>query len=471
MNKMFLGIDQKPADKVAAMEDSRREITYGELVTCSETMSGYIGDRDLIFCLCRNCLGALEGYLSFVSNRAVPLLLSAKIDETLLKTLIDTYKPKYFWMPEDMTGQFDYERVYADDYGYVLLKTGYPSYELYPDLSLLLTTSGSTGSPKLVRHTYGNLDASARNIATFFGYTPEERAMADLPMQYTMGLSVIHSHLYAGAMVLLTQEPLMSPKFWTYLKEGRATNFTGVPFSYDVFRKLRFTRMDLPDLRTIAEGGGKLTEEVFKELAEYADRTGRRFFATFGQTECTARMAYLPPELALTKTGSIGRAIPEGQLFLLDENGNEIEEMEAEGEMGYRGPNVTMGYAVKAEELALGDEWHGETHTGDLARRDADGCYFIVGRLSRFLKLYGYRISLDRSERMISEEFEIECACSGDDRRMEIYITDASKADQISLFMKKKTKLPEAAFHVNVLDAIPRNDYGKIRYKELKPVQ
>lgn len=464
---MFLNINQHPTDAEAAVDDSGRRMTYGKLCDICEEISHVISSRELVFILCRNCLGAFSGYMGFVSAKAVPLLLNEAMEEGMLRSMIDLYHPSYLWVPERRAGEFEGETVYSC-YDYALIRTGRKAPALHENLSLLLTTSGSTGSPKLVRHSYRNLEASARNIASFFGFTSSERAMADLPMQYTMGLSVLHSHMIVGATVLLTEYSLLSSDFWEYLKNERATNFTGVPFSYECFKRLRFTRMDLPDLTTLAQGGGKLTDEMFRELAEYADRTGKRFFATFGQTECTARMAYCPPDRALEKTGTIGIAIPEGELFLLDDDGREIKETVAEGEMGYRGPNVTMGYATTPEELLLGDEWHGETHTGDMARRDEDGFYYIIGRKTRFLKLYGYRVSLDQTERMLETAFGVECACTGTDKRMEIYVTSEEHADEIPSYLAKATGILKGAFHVSVIDSIPRNESGKIRYKDLK---
>ena len=333
-----------------------------------------------------------------------------------------------------------------------------------------MTTSGSTGSPKLVRYKKGNLEANAKNVAIAFGWTENERSICDLGMQYTMGLNVINTHLYVGATVLLTTYNLMSAEFWDYIKKERGTNFTGVPFSYDIFYRLHFERMELPDLHTLSQGGGKMTDARFMQLAEYAHNTGRRFIASFGTTETSARMACLPAELALAKIGSIGKAIPEGELFLIDEDGTVLTDTVAEGEMCYRGPNVTMGYAVCREDLMKDDEFNGVYHTGDLARRDEDGCYFVTGRLSRFLKLLSYRVSLDQSERLISQAFHIDCACAGTDKRMNIYITEESKKEAVLEFISSKLGLFKNLFKVFIVPQILRNDTGKIQYKVMDTV-
>ena len=176
------------------------------------------------------------------------------------------------------------------------------------------------------------------------------------------------------------------------IKTERATSFTGVPYSFEILNLMRFFRMDLPDLELLTQGGGRMSKELNLKFAEYCREHGKRWVATYGQSEGTARMAYLPPEYAVSKCGSIGFAVPNGELSLMDSEGNTITLPNVEGEMCYRGRNVTLGYALEREDLLLGDERHGFLRTGDLAYRDKDGCYYIVGRMGRFLKLYGMRI-------------------------------------------------------------------------------
>ena len=178
-------------------------------------------------------------------------------------------------------------------------------------------------------------------------------------------------------------------------------------------------------------------------------------------------MAMLPPELALEKTCSIGRALPEGELFLVDETGHRVEGVEAEGELCYRGPNVTMGYARSRGDLLLGDEWDGTYRTGDLARRDADGCYYVTGRLSRFLKLLGHRVSLDECERILSQDLGLTCACMGDDSGMVIFAEGEAISATIQRYLSERLSLRPSLFDVRVISSLPRNDSGKISYKRL----
>ena len=454
---MFLDLDKKERQRIAAIDDSGRSVTYGDICDFSQEFAKYLPTRSLIFLLAENKIGSLLGYTASLSNRIVPLIISANTEEGLYNHLYELYQPEYLWMPESKA---EGKEIIFSAWEYCLVKTGNQSTPMFEDLSLLLPTSGSTGSPKLVRHSYRNIEANADNVRRLFKLDGTEKAMAILPMHYTMGLSVIASHLLAGATLLLSGRSLLDKGFWKTLKE--ATSFTGVPYSYEILTKMRFTRMDLPNLKVITQGGGKLTEAMWNTLAQYAKDKGKQFIATYGQSECTARMAYLPAEMALDKVCSIGIAEPGGQLSIVDDNSNETFEGEAQGEMVYRGENVTLGYATCREDLMKGDENHGIMHTGDLARRDADGCYYIIGRLKRFLKIFGLRIGLDEVERMIKAEYKTDCYCKGNDEKLIVLVTDPKLVDVLPAFIEEKTHLFHQKIEVQVVNEILRNEAGKV---------
>jgi acyl-coenzyme A synthetase/AMP-(fatty) acid ligase len=406
--------------------------------------------------------------VAFIESKNVPLLLSDKLDEELLQYLLQTYKPDYIWMPETEIENFGKKPI-LKKYGYVLISYEAEKKNLHPELALLLTTSGSTGSPKLVRQTYKNIRANADSIAEYLELTEEERPITMLPMNYTYGLSVIHSHLLVGATILMTEVSYAQRGFWDFFKKENATSLVGVPYTYELLKRLHFFRMELPSLRYMTQAGGKLLPELHKEFAEYAEKTGRRFYVMYGQTEATARMSYLPYEKSLSKYGSMGIAIPGGKFSLIDVDGAEITEAYVTGELVYEGPNVTPGYAECMEDLAKGDERMGRLLTGDMAQRDEEGYYYIVGRKKRFLKIYGNRVNLDECERLLESRIEsVECACVGTDDHMVVYITDKTAIDRAGRILAEKTKLNGKAFEVRYIDVIPKNDSGKKQYKELK---
>lgn len=460
---------EKFGDKLAFLDDRGQEITYSDLSALYMEIRNRTVSRKLVFCLCENSAGSAAGYLAFLRNGIVPLLLDRRIEQDLLDNLLGIYGPQYLWIPEDTVERFEKSTVLLKEYGYVLLKTSYEEkIALYDELALLLTTSGSTGSPKLVRQSYGNIQANADSIAEYLELTSEERPVTTLPMNYTYGLSIINSHINMGATVLMTDKTMAMKPFWDFMKKNKATSFGGVPFTYELLKKVKFFRMDLPDLRTMTQAGGKLSPELHKEFAEWAQEHQKRFVVMYGQTEATARMGYLPAEMSIEKYGSMGKAIPGGKFHLLNADEEYITEPEQVGELVYEGPNVTLGYAECREDLSKGDERNGILVTGDMAKMDADGYYYIVGRKKRFLKIFGNRVNLDETDQLIKKQFShMECASTGVDDKMTVYITDKSLVDDVRRFLSAKTHLSESAFDVRYLEEIPKNEAGKILYNKL----
>ena len=445
---------------MAVITDDGKMVRYDEMKRMTDEWAVKIPPRSLLFLLVGNNLDSLVAYVACLNHDIVPLMLDAHIDKQLLQRFMDIYQPDFIWRPEDG--------------GYVLeaLNTRNTRTELHPDLALLLTTSGSTGSPKLVRQSYTNIKANTASIVEYLELDATERPITTLPMNYTYGLSIINSHLSVGATILLTEKSIMQREFWNFFTEQNATSFGGVPYTYEMLDKLMFFRRKLPSLRTMTQAGGKILPALHQKFAEYAQREGKRFVVMYGQCEATARMAYLPPERALNKVGSMGIVIPGGRFTIIDVEGNEITEPEVMGELVYEGANVTLGYAECAEDLAKGDERHGRLITGDMAKRDAEGFYYIVGRKKRFLKIFGNRVNLDETERLIKEAFPgIDCACGGVDDKMKIYVTGSNGNDffsKVREFAAQKTHLNFAAFEVVSVSVIPKNASGKTLYSELQ---
>jgi acyl-coenzyme A synthetase/AMP-(fatty) acid ligase len=453
----------------AIIDELGSKVTYGELDEIGRKLSGVTGGRCLVASLCRNSIGSAVGYISFINNGIVPIMLNAHLEKDLRNNLFDSYAPRFIWAPTDMKCELgDTKEVYSR-FDYSLYETSYDMrYPLNDRLALLLTTSGSTGSPKFVRQSYDNIKANTDSIVEYLKLDETEKPITTLPMNYTYGLSIINSHIMVGATILITDKSLMQKEFWNFFKDNGATSFGGVPYTYEILKKLRFMRMELPSLRTMTQAGGKLTPELHEEFAKYAAENGKNFVVMYGQCEATARMGYLPAGKAVEKKGSMGIAIPGGRFKLIDVVSKPIKEPYTTGELVYEGANVTLGYAECGEDLAKGDERGGILQTGDMAQFDEDGYYYIVGRKKRFLKIYGNRVNLDEIDRMIKGQFDgIDCASTGVDDHMYIFITDERLVEDVLKFVVLKTGLNPAAFKVEFIDAIPKNDSGKTLYKEL----
>lgn len=460
-------VDAFAADRPAGIDDAGRVLTYGDIAATVTALAGTVQPRTLAVVLATNTIDFVQGCVALMNNGAVPMLLDAASDEAMVARYVATYDPEFAYVPVTMAGRFvgfrEAERV--GDYA-LLRAASRDRVPAHDDLALLLPTSGSTGSPKLVRQSADNLRANGAAIIEYLRLTPEERPITSLPMHYTYGYSVLNSHLQVGATLLLTERSVMEKAFWTFVAEASASSLAGVPYTYQMLQRLRFTRLELPSLRTMTQAGGKMAPTLIREFAEHAQRSGMAFYVMYGQTEATARMSYVPPELAVDKAGSIGIPIPGGEFFIIGDNGEIVDAPYDEGELGYCGPNVSMGYAEQRADLALGDSNGGRLLTGDVAYRDDDGFYYITGRRNRYVKVFGKRVSLDDIEQMVHAEAD-EGACLGVDDQIEVFLTDEGSVANVRRVLAERTGIHPSAFKVSVLAALPRTTSGKVDYRML----
>ena len=335
--------------------------------------------------------------------------------------------------------------------------TGARAPELHPDLALLMSTSGSTGSPKLVRLSHRNLVSNAEAIGVALGLTELDRGITSLPLHYCYGLSVLHAHLAAGAGVVMTDASVLDPCFRQALRQHGVTNVAGVPHTYELLERSDPEHLRTSTLRLLTQAGGRLAPSAVTDWAARARSWGADFVVMYGQTEATARIAWLPPELVDRHPGAVGRPVPGGSIELRAVEG----QPDGVGEIVYSGPNVMMGYAAVEEDLAHGHVLD-ELPTGDLARFHADdGVYEIVGRRSRFVKPFGLRIDLDEVESALSAApCTNSVAVTGDDDRIVAFAPGADPHAVIDV-IADVTGLPRR--FVRALDLpVPRSESGKI---------
>lgn len=460
----------KYENRIAIVTAEGEEVSYRQFIADGQTLFADVPARTLIFIVCENCLESVCAYIGALRKRVVPVMVNAGIDSELFQKLYLTYQPRYIFMPQAwnpaIADTCDKVQAYRN---YELYQTDCKQeYEIYPELALLLTTSGSTGSPKLVRQSYENITANANSIAEYLDIRMEDRAITTMPMSYTYCLSIINSHLLRGACIIMNEFSIIQRQFWDLFREQKPTTFGGVPYIYQQLKALRFSRMDVSSLRYITQAGGKLSKEMAEEFNGICEEKGIQLIVMYGQTEATARMSYLPWEWSKKKAGSMGIAIPGGKFRLIDVEGKDIEAADTVGELVYEGANVTLGYAENREDLKKEDENKGVLYTGDMAKRDADGFYYIVGRKKRFLKLYGNRVNLDEVEGLLQKE-GFNCVCAGVDEHMKIYTTepDTEKHKEILQYLSHTLGFVQKSFEVIYISEIPRNEAGKVLYSAL----
>lgn len=461
--------DLKNFDDVALITENKK-ISYRKLNEISNKIGDAVKRRCLIFLLATNSADSIAGYIGFLNKKIVPVMIDAELNIESLKNLVKIYRPDYLFLPKTLRENFvDCEEILSTE-NYFLLSTGDRNfYKLNDELALLMTTSGSTGSPKFVRQSYKNILSNTKSIIEYLQIDKNERAITNLPMSYVYGLSIINTHIFAGASIVVTDKTLFQKEFWQMMKNFEVTNFNGVPYTFEMLMRLRFFRMDLPALKKITQAGGKLDAELHLKFAEYVAQNDKKFFVMYGAAEATARMGYLPAEKSLEKVGSMGIAIPGGKFELIDNDNKIITMPETVGELIYYGENVSLGYAECGEDLIKADERNNRLETGDLAKFDSEGFYTIVGRKKRFLKMFGKRVNLQEVEHILRQKFNLEeIACTGVDDKMKIFITEENLADEIIKYLGEKLNLNRSAFKVEVIEEIPKNSAGKVIYAKLQ---
>lgn len=443
------------AERKALITPTGESLTYGELYALADYLAAPLGEsKKLVFLCCRNTPRVVAAYLGCLRHGHVALLLNAEMEEGMLRRLVEAYRPDFIFRDD------------APDSAMEQLHEFEAATPLHHDLALLLSTSGSTGSPKLVRLSRENLHSNAASIAEYLNLNEQERPITNLPMYYSYGLSVINSHLYAGACLLLTNDSLISPRFWEFCDNNGVTSFSGVPYTYDMLEAIGFRKRPLPTLRSMTQAGGHMPAEKVSAYAAWAKERGIRLYIMYGQTEATARMSYLPPELSCKHPDSIGIPIPGGCFSLRDEQGAPILQADTPGELIYQGANVSMGYAETRQDLSLGNTNGGILHTGDMAKRDANHLYYITGRLKRFLKIAGNRFGLDELEAHFNR-LGIEAVCGGHDGKLLVAVTQQEHKATIAAALKETWHLMKNQYKITVIDSIPHSATGKILYQNI----
>ena len=429
-------------ENVAVLTDSQ-QLSYHQLTdTVTDAARELGGPRRLVLIETRNDLGTLVHYVAAMATGHVVLPVAAGRDHT---AILQTYEPD---VVIDANGI-----QHRDQRG---------RHRLHPDLALLLSTSGSTGSPKLVRLSHRNLATNTAAIAEYLGIRETDRAATTLPMSYCYGLSVIHSHLLRGAGLILTDHSVVDDEFWELFRRHRGTAFAGVPYTFEMLERIGPEALDLPHLRYVTQAGGRMPPERVQLFAELGRQQGWDLYVMYGATEATARMAYLPPHLASSHPAAIGRPVA-GGTFTIEPR--DAWDGEGVGELVYRGPNVMMGYAHRAADLALGKTVDA-LHTGDIARRGPDGLYEVIGRSSRFVKMYGLRIDLQGVETTLRDH-GVMAFCTDVDDRLAVAVTGHDEAE-VQRIAAAAAGVPAGAVHAISVEELPMLPSGKPDYQAVR---
>ncbi len=453
--KLFNNFDDY--DESVALIFEGKLITYRELQFLIDEVKVQINREEpaLVFIEVTNNVSSIVSYLACM-QLSFPVLLLNAASAKQNQDIIFNYQPNII--------------INAKNDQLVIAENNNAKIDLHRDLSLLLATSGSTGSPKLVKLSSQNIYANTTSIIEYLSIKPADRAITSLKFNYSYGLSIINSYLQAGASIVLTESSITDDEFWSLFQKYKVTNFSGVPYSFEVLAKKGVFFDEFPHVRYLTQAGGKLSPQLVTLFAEKGRLADIEFFVMYGQTEAAPRISYLPSEFASEFPEYIGIAVPGGKLFLVDENKKKIDLINIEGELGYQGPNVMMGYANSVEELSI------KTiipilYTGDIAVMNEKKLFKIVGRSSRFVKPFGIRISLDDIQNQLTDLGYI-AAVAGAQELVSIVIESIEEqpnndidVESILQHLENVFGVSSVIYKIYILSKIPLLQNGKIDYK------
>ena len=450
-----------------ALITEKENFSYNSLIDYSNKFFKKIKERSLVLIKCQNSFETFIAYITFVKLNCPIILVDGNlIDENYIE-IINAYKPDYiFQIKRNTKIELNYSLYNTFGFYDLLENKKKIDIKINDDLSLLIPTSGSMGSPKFVRQSYQNVFSNIEQVSESLNIKLKDRAITTMPLNYTYGLSIVNSHLYNGSSIILNSHSFIDKNFWNILKEKQASNFGGVPFMYEMLDKVGFEEKITKSLKYITQAGGKLSKNLLKKFTQICKNNNLKFFTMYGQTEATSRMSFLDWDFSETKVGSVGKPVKGGKFSLISDDGKIINNSNEIGELVYEGKNVSMGYASSYLDLDKSDDNNGKLLTGDLAVKDDDDFYYITGRLKRISKIFGIRINLDEVENLL-KKWGFDCVCTGDDKILNFFLVNNFDNEKMIDQISRNIGIHKSAIQLKKIKTIPRNKIGKILYSEL----
>ena len=460
-----LNFFKKYKNKIALINEKDELISYNDLFDLTKNLSEKTNSNSLNFLICDNNFESIIFYIALVSSKSPTLLIDEKTNYEHLKSLIKKYKPNKIFINKNIKSFKDYKEIFSFRNFLVYKRKIKLSLRINKQLLLLVPTSGSTGSAKYVRLSRENLIYNTKSIVKYLKLNKNDTCITTLPMNYVYGLSVINTHLYIGAKIILNRSSVIEKNFWDLIVRHKVTNFAGVPYTYEILNKINFYNKNLKYIKFITQAGGNLNDEVKKNIIEKFTTKSKKFYVMYGAAEATARMSYLPTLNLKNKIGSIGVPIPGGKFWLTNHKGERITKTNDSGELMYSGKNVALGYAKNFKDLSKGDENKGILKTGDIAFRDKDSFYYITGRKDRYVKIFGNRVNLAELEKNISK-LGVVSICKFINGFIKIFIKSTKEEEILKANIKNLSNLHLSIFKIKLVNELPLNKNYKLSYND-----
>jgi len=429
----------------------REEITYKDLYNSCINLSGWIreksGTGQHIFLLSANNIFFLKAYLAIIKSGNICIPLDPSIEKENFRYINELTQPKLIFLTPDVERRLELGsssiNVLPDSDAFAEKPVSGVASEKEFDrerCAEIIFTSGSTGKPKGVMISHKNLIANTSSIVEYLQLTPDDRMLVVLPFYYCYGLSLLHTHLRVGGSIVFNNAFIFLGGVLKSLIDNKCTGFAGVPSHFQILLRKSdsFKQTKFPDLKYVTQAGGKLAPIFIDEFREAHPNV--RFVVMYGQTEATARLSWLPPEVYDRRKGSMGKGIPGVELRVISETGEPIKPGET-GEVIACGDNIMMGYFADEEgtKNAIRNGW---LYTGDLGTVDEDGYIYLTARSKEIIKVRGKRISPKEIEAVILALPEvIDCTIEGIEDEIEgemLKATVTVRKDSISSLTREK---------------------------------
>jgi long-chain acyl-CoA synthetase len=461
---------KKFKNQTALINDDGKKFSYGKIIDYSKKISKTVKPRSLVLLITENSISSIVSYISLIKNDCVVIILDVKTPTNNVLELFEKYKPNFVFFPKNWIDSKRFKdcahSIKFLNYRVISNKKANRC-KIYTQLSLLLTTSGSMGSAKLVRLSKKNLFENARSIKDYLKINNKKRSITTMPTSYSFMISIINSYIENGASIYVTRLSILQKKFWENFKLYKITSFSGVPYIFETIMKLGLKKVFTDCLEEFTQAGGKLNKICLKNYIKLCEQYKKKFIVMYGQTEASPRMSFLEWKFAKKKIGSIGRSLPRTKFWIIDQKNKKVKKSGITGELIFKGLNVALGYSKNISDLEKGDENKGILKTGDLANMDNDGFIYLKGRINRIAKVYGNRINLDElEEKMLEHQLNVVCKNNGD----KIQIFYEKDYSQINLLEKLSilSALNKTIFEFKKLNKFPKTPSGKINIQKLK---
>ena len=455
---------QKFKNKIALIDD-KQSFTYNDVLKKINNLKAYINSKKLNFLICENSVDCFTIYIGLIRTNSKVFLISNKITSDDLNILIKKFKPDNIFKPISflLKNKYKNKKLFKN---YEVLISKKRSYEKIDNrVSVLISTSGSSGNAKFVALSKKNILSNTRSIVKYLSLKSTDQTITTLDLNYSYGFSILNTHIFTGASIVVTKRSLLEKEFWNIFKTKKITNISGVPSTYHILKRFKLFKNFNNKIRFMTAAGGKLDLETLKYFAKKMYKKDKNFYYMYGQTEASPRMSYIKTKDIFKNPQSIGKPISEGNFYLKDKNKRIIKKPYVRGILNYKGPNIMLGYVINLKDLESFSKIN-SLETGDIAYFNKNKFYFLEGRESRYIKVDYVRYNLDDLEKIISKKFK-DVKCVGTDNLLKIFINKKLKNNENLEYFSRLTKIRVNYIKLFYIKKIPLLENGKYDYKYL----